>query len=89
MYRPIPKPSPMTIINTDSKNIRVSKTTTALRKNEFNEYRHKYYFGFPENSNYNICKQRSSSIFMTPNKFYSYKTLTTGTINGNPGCDGA
>lgn len=61
------------------------------RHNEFNEYRYKYYFGFPENSNYSVCKPRSSSIFMTPNKFYSYKTPSTGsnTVSGNNSCDNA
>lgn len=79
----------MPVVSTESKNVRVAKTTSALRQNEFNEYYFKYYVGFPQPSNYNVCKPSSSSIFMTPNRFYSFKTAKDGSdpINGNPGCD--
>lgn len=89
MYRPIPRPFPMPVVSMETKNIRVSKTTAAQRTNEFNMYRYKYYVGYPENSSYNVCRPSSSSIYMMPNKFYSYKVAEEGSdlIGGNPGCE--
>jgi hypothetical protein len=89
MYKPVVKPYPMAVVGTETKNLRVDKTTTAIRTNEFNLYYYKYYVGYPEVTTYDVCRPSSSSVFMMPNKYYKYGSSadTTNLISGNSGCE--
>lgn len=82
------KPSPMPVEDTLVKNIRISETTHAIRLNGFDIYRNKFEPGFPQNTTYDICRQKSSSVFMTPNRYYQYRTPNhINIIDGLEGCE--
>jgi len=82
------KPSPMPVVDTLSKTIRISETTSAQRENGFDIYHNKYETGYPQNTSYDICRQVSSSVFMSPNRFYRYRDPNnTTTVYGNLTCE--